>query len=105
VVSYFDGTLRNRQTVTKTNTNNKAVVGESVYDNQGRVAVEVLPTPIEASGIRYYRDLNKNDNNQVYTHHDFDWDRLNGLICEPILPPGMSKSSGASKYYSEQNAM
>ncbi len=104
VVSYFDGTLRNRQTVTKTNTNNKAVVGESVYDNQGRVAVEVLPTPIEASGIRYYRDLNKNDNNQVYTHHDFDWDRLNGLICEPILPPGMSKSSGASKYYSEQSA-
>jgi len=62
VVSYFDGTLRSRQTVTKTNTNNKTIVGESVYDNQGRVAIEVLPTPIEASGIRYYRDLNKNDN-------------------------------------------
>ena len=105
VVSYFDGTLRSRQTVTKTNTNNKTIVGESVYDNQGRVAIEVLPTPIEASGIRYYRDLNKNDNGKVFTHHDFDWDRLNGLICEPIVPPGMSKSSGASKYYSEENTI
>ncbi|UUC47428.1 thrombospondin type 3 repeat-containing protein [Flavobacterium cerinum] len=104
IVNYFDGTLRNRQTVTKTNTNNKATVGEVIYDNQGRAAIEVLSAPVEASGIRYYRDLNKNDNNTIFSHNDFDWDDRRAFDCEPFIPPGMSKSSGASKYYSEENA-
>ncbi|MBN9286255.1 thrombospondin type 3 repeat-containing protein, partial [Flavobacterium sp.] len=105
VVSYFDGTLRNRQTVTKINTNNKAVVGEVIYDNQGRPAVEVLPTPIKASGIRFYSDLNKNESNAVYTHNDFDWDNVNALSCDPITAPGMATSSGSSNYFSDQNTV
>lgn len=103
VVSYFDGSLRNRQTVTKINSNNKAIVGEVIYDNQGRAAIEVLPTPIESSGIRFYDKLNTNDSGSVYSHKDFDWDNASVKDCNPIPVPKMSNASGAGKYYSSNN--
>ncbi|MHC0439217.1 thrombospondin type 3 repeat-containing protein [Flavobacterium sp. 3-210] len=116
VVSYFDGSLRNRQTVTKTNTpgkelsgsesvdtQGKAVVGEVIYDNQGRAAIEVLPAPVNSSGIHFYNDLNKNANNSIYSHNDFDWDNPTVTDCTPIPAPVMSNSNGAGKYYSENN--
>ncbi|WP_123955310.1 RHS repeat-associated core domain-containing protein [Flavobacterium cheongpyeongense] len=104
VVSYFDGSLRNRQTVTKINSNNKAVVGEVIYDNQGRPAIEVLPVPVESSGVHFYPNLNKNSTGtSIYTHNDFDWDKTTNQNCEPSPAPGMSNTSGASKYYSENN--
>lgn len=103
VVSYFDGSLRNRQTVTKINTNNKAIVGEVIYDNQGRAAIEVLPAPIEASGIRFYSDLNKNGTNSLYSHSDFDWDNPTVLDCAPEPVPVMSTDAGSGKYYSSNN--
>lgn len=105
VVSYFDGSLRNRQTVTKINSNNKAVVGEVIYDNQGRAAIEVLPVPVESSGIRFYSDLNKNNQGTaIYTHNDFDWEKENEKLCIPSPIEGMSNTSGASKYYSSNNS-
>ncbi|MFB3389843.1 thrombospondin type 3 repeat-containing protein [Flavobacterium sp. LAR06] len=106
VVSYFDGSLRNRQTVTKINSNNKAVVGEVIYDNQGRAAVEILPVPVESSGVHFYSDLNKNSQGTaIYTHNDFDWDDSNKKDCEPTAIEGMSNTSGASKYYSANNTI
>ncbi|WP_197474551.1 RHS repeat-associated core domain-containing protein [Tenacibaculum ovolyticum] len=97
VVSYFDGTLRNRQTVTKINTDKNIIVGEVIYDAQGRPSVEVLPVPSESKAINYHNDFNKNTNNQKYTYKDFDLD--SEAICEnPVL--SMSNTIGASKYYS-----
>ena len=58
VVSYFDGTLRNRQTVTKINSNDNAIVGEVIYDNQGRPAIEVLPVPANDDKLRFYNNFN-----------------------------------------------
>ncbi|MGV7108071.1 thrombospondin type 3 repeat-containing protein [Flavobacterium sp. U410] len=101
VVSYFDGSLRNRQTVTKINTNNQTLVGEVIYDNQGRPAIEVLPIPVGTSGIQYFDQLNKKeDNSTTYSHHDFDWDDENEQNCDPNQIEGMGVDSGASKYYS-----
>ncbi|WP_452601292.1 3-coathanger stack domain-containing protein [Pontimicrobium sp. MEBiC06410] len=98
VVSYFDGTLRNRQTVTKINTDKSAIVGEVIYDNQGRPAVEVLPTPATVANLRYHDGFNKNTNNQLYTHYDFDWS--NPQNPESDIISGMSNAHGASLYYS-----
>ncbi|TEB41406.1 hypothetical protein D0809_25685, partial [Flavobacterium circumlabens] len=39
VVSYFDGSLRNRQTVTKTNTEGKELSGGQLVDTQGKAIV------------------------------------------------------------------
>ncbi|NIT55968.1 MAG: hypothetical protein GWN00_06930, partial [Aliifodinibius sp.] len=45
VVSYHDGTLRGRQTVTRLNSDKHAVIGEQIYDNEGRQALQILPVP------------------------------------------------------------
>ena len=103
VVSYFDGSLRNRQTVTRMNTQHEAIVGESIYDNQGRAAIQVLPAPVGSPVIGYYGDLNRNTSNDLYTHYDFDWEDDESLVCGAGAE-GMSNSSGASKYYSSNNA-
>jgi hypothetical protein len=51
IVSYYDGSLRNRQTVTIVNTDNNAIVGESIYDFNGRKAIDVLPVPIQSPAL------------------------------------------------------
>jgi len=104
VVSYFDGTLRNRQTVTKINTDNNAIVGEVVYDNQGRPAIEVLPVPdLTNNDLQFHEDFNISTNNtgNIYSHLDFDWDVVSAdpAICD-VNVFGMEASNGASRYYS-----
>jgi len=105
IVSYFDGSLRNRQTVTKINSNDEAVVGESIYDNQGRAAIQILPTPVDYPALKYYPKLNLNDpvsgTPEPFSHTDFDWSPT-GTSCAVDGAP-MSTSSGASKYYSPNN--
>lgn len=107
VVSYFDGSLRNRQTVTKVNTDNTAVVGEVVYDTQGRPAVEILPVPVNQGQIQYYTNFNQNVNGNSFSHQDFDWEAIssgenNAPVCETDLLQ-MGTNSGASEYYSSAN--
>jgi RHS repeat-associated protein len=96
VVSYFDGSLRNRQTVTKINTDNTTVVGEVIYDGQGRAGIEVLPTPTIDPDIHYFKNYNLNKNNQLYSFRDFD---LDGANCTSSLSE-MTSTSGSSMYYS-----
>jgi RHS repeat-associated protein len=101
VVSYFDGTLRNRQTVTKINTDDNAIVGEVVYDNQGRPGIEILPSPTTDNELKYYNDYNINNSlGKKYSHLDFDWDpTINTTNCD-VTVDGMKNTSGTSKYYS-----
>lgn len=102
VVSYFDGSLRNRQTVTRVNTDNNAIVGEVIYDATGRAAVEVLPVPVENGFIKYYNKFNVNPSNTTYSFNDFDFDVQNTNSCAQDLS-GMKNTSGASNYYSNMN--
>ncbi|WP_431244382.1 DUF6443 domain-containing protein [Flavobacterium sp. P21] len=96
IVSYFDGSLRNRQTVTKINTDNTTIVGEVIYDAQGRAGVEVLPTPNTDPNIHFFKNYNLNNQNNLFTYKDFD---IDGGSCTSNVS-GMSSSSGSSKYYS-----
>ena len=102
IVSYFDGSLRNRQTVTRINSDKQAIVGESIYDNQGRVAVQILPTPVGNTALRYYQSLNINTAGNPYSHRDFDWE-LNPNVSCSVAAAAMSELSGAAKYYSPNN--
>ncbi|WP_158085183.1 hypothetical protein, partial [Niastella vici] len=52
-VAYYDGTLRQRQTVTKDNVTNTTVLAETLYDFQGRPAVSVLPAPTLSNVIAF----------------------------------------------------
>ena len=114
VVSYFDGTLRNRQTVTRINSDDNIIVGEVIYDAQGRPAVEVLPVPVNnstAPTIDFIGEyvsstesgFNRNATGASYSYKDFDYDAINQLDNFNAADKAMSTSSGASRYYSSQN--
>ncbi len=102
IVNYFDGANKSRQIVTKTKNGGveNAIVGESIYDYQGRPTVQVLPTPtLSAAVIKYYENFNLDDTLKPYSRNDFDHD-LND--CAADLN-GMSNTAGSSKYYSNNN--
>jgi YD repeat-containing protein len=102
VVSYYDGSLRNRQTVTKTSTDKKVLVGETIYDHEGRGAVTVLPFPVAGNNlpIDYRLGLNVNASTVSYSRNDFDLDAPN---CTTTVTASLRTSSGASNYYSASN--
>ncbi|MBL7900074.1 MAG: hypothetical protein JNJ99_16155, partial [Crocinitomicaceae bacterium] len=104
IISYFDGSLRNRQTVTRINSDNNAVVGESIYDNQGRSAIQILPAPVANPALRYYQKLNVNYALEPYSHRDFDWEPATGGLACVAAASGLSDNIGASKYYSTNNS-
>ncbi|HLZ88694.1 MAG TPA: DUF6443 domain-containing protein, partial [Puia sp.] len=58
VMAYFDGSLRQRQTVTKDNSTNTTVSAETFYDGQGRPAIQILPAPGISSIVAYNQTLN-----------------------------------------------
>ncbi|WP_133053922.1 DUF6443 domain-containing protein, partial [Niastella yeongjuensis] len=102
VVQYYDGSLRNRQTVTKDNTNNKTIVAETYYDYQGRPAIQVMPAPSLKNVIQYTAGFNVSINNAEYTQRFYDTLGNTDTYCN-IHAGEMSSDSGASLYYSPQN--
>lgn len=104
VVTYYDGSLRGRQVVTQQVNNltgeKYATAQENIYDYQGRVAIEVLPVPLNSGMIKYYPNLNLKDvtGTVAYSKLDFDLDK-SGDKCETESFP-MKNTAGASAYYS-----
>ncbi|MBV4358902.1 LamG-like jellyroll fold domain-containing protein [Pinibacter aurantiacus] len=96
VISYFDGSMRNRQSVTINTSDDKAVVQESVYDNMGRPSVSILPAPTTDNRLQYYNGFNKNNSGQSYDYTNI------GKDCQISADP-LSTSSGTSRYYSPSN--
>lgn len=107
VISYFDGSLRGRQTETVNNSDNVLVAQENVYDAFGRVVTSVLPAPDApvATGtvpfLHYISNFNTKAANTPYSYTDIAG--LSGAYCE-LNPSPMSNGSGAAKYYSSANA-
>jgi hypothetical protein len=97
VISYFDGSLRNRQSVTLNNTDNKNIVQETIYDALGRPAASILPAPTKDSTIHYFRGFNKNNSGNPYSFSDLLY-----ANCRTVANQ-LSKTSGTGKYYSDSN--
>ncbi|AXY74707.1 hypothetical protein D3H65_12250 [Paraflavitalea soli] len=104
IVKYFDGSLRERQIVTKDNTTNRTIVGETLYDYQGRSAIQVLPAPTLSSVIGYTRNLNRGLNGVAYDKSIYDTLPSPDLYCT-MQGIAMDTSSGASRYYSPANEL
>jgi RHS repeat-associated protein len=98
VISYFDGSLRNRQTVTINNSDNKNIVQETIYDALGRPAVNILPVPTDDSTIHYFRGFNKNKTGEPYSYTDL----LYGSNCGTAVD-SVTNVSGAGQYFSANN--
>jgi len=106
VVSYFDGLLRTKQAVTKWNSNrNYVVVSKSINDYEGRPAIQILPTPVQANKIDYVKNLAINGStNTIYRAAHFD----SIVSTDPCDLPEIDSLSNLSKaytYYSPLNPL
>ncbi|MGV3631915.1 MAG: RHS repeat-associated core domain-containing protein [Bacteroidota bacterium] len=103
VVQYFDGSQRGRQSVTRINTRNQSVVGESIYDNEGRAAIQILPVPQENPALKYYESFNTSHSSSgALPYSDINFD-IEASITETCIAGGGEKlfaSDGAGQYYS-----
>ncbi|HEV2481619.1 MAG TPA: hypothetical protein VGS79_18240, partial [Puia sp.] len=103
VMQYYDGSLRQRQTVTKDNTTNTTLTAETFYDGQGRPAVQVLPAPGIDSIVAYTQNLNRFNgvnSDTVSPGTVFDLQPVNSLSYSI---PALSSDGGAALYYSPNN--
>lgn len=101
VINYFDGSLRNRQTQTKINTDNDYVIAvDKTYDYEGRAAIQTLPVPIRRSALEYTDSLMINNATTVpYVAGDFDF-----IKCDkPDSIPLLDDDALAHVYYSPDN--
>lgn len=112
VISYFDGSLRGRQMVTRINSDNNAIVGESYYDYNGRAVVQALPVPVEDATIKFYQynvsgqlGFNFDDvTHKPYTKKFFDEESAAGTSTTCVASAnGLDPAYGSSKYYSANN--
>jgi photosystem II stability/assembly factor-like uncharacterized protein len=115
VIGYFDGSNHKRQTVTRTNTENVSLVGETIYDSQGRPAITVLPSPSQnySSEIKFFENFNQSATQPLVSgihvpYSRLDFETTNTLTC-PVPAGGMytgisaTNANGASVYYSSNN--
>lgn len=118
IVSYFDGTQRERQSVTINTSNNIALVSETFYDFMGRKAITTMPAPVlndvlygnlnlqysvsvPKSSIGFNRNFNKDEQNINYNTSNFDKPSSN--FCLPVFSDPFNINFGTSKYYSNKN--
>src|SRR5690606_20574724 len=108
-VTYMDGVLKPRQSQAKLNSQDKIIVGSTIYDHYGRPAIGVMSTPVDQSALGYVDDLNMyNDGSNPsvpYGKQHFDLDQT--LVCgsmDPAPPMDAATSYGAAHYYSPENA-
>lgn len=103
VLGYFDGLLKNRQTITRFNTNpSKLLATENIYDFEGRPAITTLPTVIDANGFTYQTNVSISQaTTKPYSPYDFD---LKPSACpdEPTIPR-FTNGSRSNRYYSRLN--
>lgn len=107
VVEYYDGALRSRQTVTRDNTTQITITAETLYDREGRPAIQVLPAPGITNVIAYRTNLNKfnsPDGGAVQADNEdhtlfFDFQNTVGNNT----PSLQSTAGSAAAYYSSAN--
>lgn len=112
VVSYMDGTLRSRQTVTVSNNNISSVAGasqvavvqESVYDEFGRPVAALLPAPLKNQlNLKYYQGAYLNSASKAYDFKNV-YGVLSGATAGCVNKPlPVNNASGAGMYYSVNN--
>ena len=128
VVSFFDGAMYNRQSVTLSNSNDKkAIVGQTIYDFTGRPALNLMPAPLTSTGIHYYDNrtttdvsnhptaivgvpndydnIARNSTNKPYSFKDFDKNPTALGAVPSAAAMSSTASTGAAKYYSTNNTV
>ncbi len=95
-VNYFDNIGLSRQTVVLNNAIGKSIASNNFYDYYGRASGASLPVPTDNDFISFNPDLTLRGGVPYNKTHFADGDFLD-------IPLSMQNSSGAGKYYSENN--
>jgi RHS repeat-associated protein len=98
IVSYFDGLLKSRQTITLSNTSPVAIAQENVFDQYGRPALSVIPAPINVFDLKFQPLLNQKVSGGAYSYKELSVNIYGRLVAAP-----MGTQNGASAYYSPSN--
>jgi RHS repeat-associated protein len=105
VMSYFDGSLRQRQAQTNLSTEQVTVVGETLYDFEGRQSLNVLAVPATNASLKYDSGFNKFvATDTIVTHRTSATSKKFHYDNYRIQNSIASTSSGAGQYYSPLNA-
>ena len=104
VMSYFDGLLKNRQTITRFNSSpNRLLATENIYDYEGRPAFTILPTPVTTSAFTYQSNLSLNEFSGA-PYKAVDFDTIRTQLCPGEKPPArLATNALANQYYSSSN--
>jgi RHS repeat-associated protein len=101
LMHYFDGSLRERQTLTNLNSERVTLVAESLYDFEGRKSVDILPVPALNASLTYHPGFHNFhpsdpnvDANTSPTQQKFNYDN------HRLENSTMAADSGAGNYYS-----
>ena len=109
VMSYYDGTNRKRQEISRINSSlpGQFIAGSTIYDHQGRPALNFLPAPFQYQGAEkafdYVDSLQRNSQGNEYSKKDFDLGTLSSKTDQQIIASKAGNQSGAEKYYSTAN--
>ncbi|MDO8970797.1 MAG: hypothetical protein Q7U74_08930, partial [Saprospiraceae bacterium] len=111
-VTYFDGSLRNRQKVVRSDAIDMVVASETIYDSLGRAAIQVMPAPVSfGTGvndwtrmIKYNADYSAAKDSSDYSADDFsfDSDDCNVATTNPAAEID-TLNSAVGRYYSANN--
>lgn len=110
-LNVFDGTLRSRQQINRSEANGIILADQPIYDHQGRKAISMLATPVVQNntvrdlysrGLTYQGNLAVDAGGRLYDRKNFDTDAFFSG-CTPVKPSRMGTQSGAARYYSPEN--
>ena len=92
------------QSITKINTDQRAIVGETMYDYNGRPQIQMLPVPVKSNDLNYRPNFNliegTPDKARIEkSQYDI---ATEGNGCD-VLAPKFKTDTGASNYYSPAN--
>lgn len=98
VVSYFDGLLKNRQSITKfSSLPEQQIVSQSFYNYEGKVGLQTLPIPIVQQPLSFVNQfVQKSSNSTPYSATDID-------NITPSILSSLKSTSKANNYYSPLN--
>lgn len=107
VMDYYDGSMRKRQSLTNLGTEELTLVGESLYDFEGRKAVDIMPVPANDYLLNFktgFNNFNSNGNSIIDANTSLDRKKFhydNHIVENSTV----SDVSGAGKYYSPVNTL
>ena len=104
VMSYYDGLLKNRQTITRFNSlPGKLIVTDNTLDYEGRPSIKTLPAPVPSNLFKYQTNVSLNAvTGQPYQPSDFD--KLSTYSCpNEVMPDKLGNTALSNIYYSKYN--